>query len=308
MRFDELSAPLNRVAHRRNDPDYLAQQTRSNQVDVLLVREGKVLVDSDSNLQLLSVEEVREDWELTLIGELASRTIISARPRKQDARDLVANSSYNWSGLRSLFGQMDAGLLELAAFASAMNLWSERHQFCGHCGSPAALAESGFRRDCSNADCAKQHFPRIDPAVIMLVESEGEVLLGRQASWPKHRYSALAGFVEPGESLEQAVSREVAEESGIALENVQYIRSQPWPFPSSLMIGFIAQAATREIRLDDELEDARWFGVPAMRAAIDAGTLVLPTKQSVAYSLLRHWLLERHSENLDNWEVKHDWR
>ncbi len=152
------------------------------------------------------------------------------------------------------------------------------------------MADAGYLRRCPN--CGASHHPRTDPVVIMLVVDRDRVLLGRQASWPQRRYSALAGFVEPGESLEEAVAREVAEESGVEVRDVRYIASQPWPFPASLMLGFIAEWAggTPAVR-DDELEDVRWFTREEVReAAAERGPLLLPAPVAIARRLLDVWL------------------
>src|SRR5262249_4560440 len=148
----------------------------------------------------------------------------------------------------------------LLAYARGLMHWHARHGFCGVCGSRTESASAGHVRKCTNPDCGASHFPRTDPAVIMLVHDGDKALLGRQKVWPQGMYSTLAGFVEPGESLEETVRREVYEETGIAVGEVVYHSSQPWPFPASLMIGFHAEARSRTInRVDSELEDAGWF-------------------------------------------------
>jgi len=149
----------------------------------------------------------------------------------------------------------------LLAYARAMLGWNARHRFCGVCGAPAASAQGGHVRRCTSDACRAEHFPRTDPAVIMLVEDGDRILLHRQKAWPQGMWSVLAGFLEPGETLEQAVVREVAEETGIAVADIRYVASQPWPFPASLMVAFTARAVGGVLAPDpDELEDARWFG------------------------------------------------
>jgi len=177
----------------------------------------------------------------------------------------------------------EAGLL---AYARAMVSWRRRHRHCGSCGAPTRAEQAGHVMACTDGRCGAQSFPRLDPAVIVLVTDGERALLGRQASWPAGRYSTLAGFVEPGESLEDAVRREVLEETGVHTGRARYHSSQPWPFPSSLMLGFVADAATHEIRLgDDELEDARWF----TREEIAGGAVSLPTPHSVSFRLISDW-------------------
>jgi len=178
----------------------------------------------------------------------------------------------------------------LLAYAKAMVYWHERHRFCGSCGSPTASVDGGFMRVCAGEQCGQQQFPRTDPAIIVLVTSGNRCLLGRQPSWPKGMYSTLAGFVEPGESLEAAVIREVREESGVEVAGMGYFASQPWPFPSSLMLGFTAQAASETIHLGpDELEHARWFTRKEMRDMLQQGTLKLPFKLAISFHLIENW-------------------
>jgi NAD+ diphosphatase len=163
--------------------------------------------------------------------------------------------------LRQAAPLVDADQGALLAYARAMTTWHRRHRFCGSCGSPTESRDGGHLRRCANPDCATEQFPRSDPAVIMLVHDGGDrCLLGRQAAWPPGMFSTLAGFVEPGESLEDAVRREVHEEAGIRVLEAEYHSSQPWPFPSSIMLGFWARAEHAEPRVDgDELEQARWL-------------------------------------------------
>jgi NAD+ diphosphatase len=164
--------------------------------------------------------------------------------------------------------------------------WRRRHRFCGSCGSTTRAGKGGHVLICTNAACRHEQFPRLDPAIIVLVSDGERALLGRQAAWPRGRYSTIAGFVEPGESLEDAVAREVLEETGVRVDLIEYHSSQPWPFPASLMLGFMAHAATQAVELrDEELEDARWF----TRADLAAGTPLLPPTQSISFTLIEHW-------------------
>jgi NAD+ diphosphatase len=177
----------------------------------------------------------------------------------------------------------DAGLL---GYARGMVLWRARHRFCGTCGATTLAAKGGHVLICTNPACRHEQFPRIDPAIIVLVSDGERALLGRQAAWPVGRYSTIAGFVEPGESLEDAVAREVFEETGIEVNRIQYHSSQPWPFPSSLMLGFTAHAQTTQIQLrDDELEDAQWF----TREDLASGRPLVPPNVSISFRLIEHW-------------------
>lgn len=174
----------------------------------------------------------------------------------------------------------------LVAYARAMISFRHRHRFCGSCGVPTLPRQNGRVMVCGRPGCATEFFPRVDPAVIVLVTDGDRALLGRQPSWPAGRYSTIAGFVEPGESLEDAVRREVLEETGIRTGAMVYQSSQPWPFPRSLMLGFRAEALTTEVRIGDaELEDARWFHRDELRTGS-----MMPFPQSIAYRLIQEWL------------------
>ncbi|WP_197274579.1 NAD(+) diphosphatase [Novosphingobium sp. AAP83] len=196
--------------------------------------------------------------------------------------------------LWSAMGLLSASDLAIYGGARSLVDWHARHRFCARCGHATVLAKGGWQRSCSNDACKAEHFPRVDPVTIMTVECEGELLLGRQPRFPPRRYSALAGFVEPGESLESAVKREVLEEAGVKARAVEYVASQPWPFPSSLMIGCHAYADDKTIVIDEtELDDARWFTreevAYAMSGAED-GAFIAPPPFAVAHHLLKWWL------------------
>lgn len=183
---------------------------------------------------------------------------------------------------------------EAPLFAAALSLawWHSRHQFCANCGAATEIERGGWSRKCP--ECSAQHFPRVDPVVIMLAEHEGRLLLGRQPQYPPGRYSALAGFLEPGESIEAAVARELHEEAGIAVRDVTYVASQPWPFPSSLMLGCHAHALDDALTIDTtELDDARWFTRDEIAAAIAGdpeASFQPPPRFAIARTLLDHWL------------------
>ena len=201
--------------------------------------------------------------------------------------------SLGFADLRANMAALDAAEAGLAAAAKGILGWHRSHGFCANCGARSEAADAGWRRTCPA--CAAQHFPRTDPVVIMLILSGNSVLLGRSPGWPPGMYSLLAGFMEPGESIEAAVRREVAEETGVPVGPVDYLSSQPWPFPSSLMIGCRGIATAREIALDPaELEDARWVSREALATAI-AGrdpTLRPARTGSIARFLLERWLAD----------------
>jgi len=191
-----------------------------------------------------------------------------------------------------LLAILNDGDAPLFAAALSLSRWHTRHRFCANCGHSTDLVRGGWSRRCPS--CSAEHFPRVDPVVIMIAEHGGELLLGRQPHYPPDRYSALAGFVEVGESIEDAVRRELHEEAGIAVRDVRYVASQPWPFPSSLMIGCSAHAESRELTIDrTELEDARWFSRDAIAAALAGApdaAFQPPPKAAIARTLLERWL------------------
>ncbi|MDY6946911.1 MAG: NAD(+) diphosphatase [Pseudomonadota bacterium] len=201
-------------------------------------------------------------------------------------RPQLTDPTVDFQDLRMLAGVLPPEEAGLLAYARAMIHWRETHRFCSRCGAPTQPVDGGHVLRCSNEGCRSQQFPRIDPAVIVLVTDGERALLGRQAAWPPGRYSTIAGFVEPGESLEDAVAREVREETGVEIDAVDYHSSQPWPFPSSLMLGFTAHASRIDIlRVDDELEDARWW----TREEIAGGAVALPITHSISFRLVEDW-------------------
>lgn len=206
---------------------------------------------------------------------------------------LVEDADANWSGLRELVAHPDPVVTELAVTAIALANWRSSQRHCPACGQPLEARSGGWVLGC--VDCGTQVWPRTDPAIIVLIEdAEGRVLLGSNATWEHNRYSLLAGFVEPGESLEAAVVREIAEESGVLVTHPQYVGSQAWPFPQSLMLGFRAQAASVDVTPDgEEILDLRWFD----RESILTADILLPRRGSLARRMLEDWFggsIERH--------------
>ena len=205
----------------------------------------------------------------------------------------IFGTAASFVDLRSIGPLLDAQEAALLAYARGIMHWHARHRHCGVCGAPTRAEAAGHVRRCADAACNAEHFPRTDPAVIMLVTHDDHVLLGRQRVWPAGMYSTLAGFVEPGESLEEAVAREVFEESGARVDAVRYHSSQPWPFPSSIMLGFYARAASRKLNVDvEELETADWFSRDFLRATHEPDRFRLPRADSIARRLIEDWLRE----------------
>ena len=199
--------------------------------------------------------------------------------------------------LRPLLTELPEPEAAVLACARALLIWRARHRHCGVCGAPTRARSAGHSLQCTSSECGAEFFPRIDPAIIVLVSDGDQALLGRQRGWPAGRYSTLAGFVEPGESLEDTVAREVYEEAGVRVQTISYVASQPWPFPSSLMLGFHATASSAApIRLDGELEHARWFTAAELGTA---GASVLPPPYTIARRLIDTWYLRTTGAKLD---------
>jgi NAD+ diphosphatase len=195
--------------------------------------------------------------------------------------------------LRQFDGSLSSEDRALLFYSRSMTHWHEVQRYCSRCGSPTRPEEAGHVMACTNASCGAKYFPRTDPATIMLVHENDHCLLGRQPSWPAAIYSTLAGFVEPGETAEEAVFREVKEESGVEVKNIRYFASQPWPFPQSLMLGFFAEANTTDIKCGIELADVRWFDVSETRELLKRLAARFPHLDTIARRLIRSWL-ERH--------------
>jgi len=281
---------LDRSAHLRQDAGWIENALADPKSRAIPVWNSRNLVEGDKSARAAFIElrdiptESRNGEALILLGHVGDAHFFAYEIESDTAPVITADARFEdlrW--IASRLPQEEAGLL---AYAGAMITWRRRHRFCGHCGSKTRSAKGGHLLICGNPSCGIEHFPRLDPAIIVLVSDGDRALLGRQATWPTGRYSTIAGFVEPGESLEDAVAREVAEETGVDVGQIQYFSSQPWPFPSSLMLGFTAQALTRDIFLNDqELEHARWFS----RADLAAGALRLPPSPSISYRLIEYW-------------------
>ena len=266
---------------------------RADQVRVDEARLADV-VARDDGLQLLWRDGLpavgpdgRLEWQLPTSSDLFLG-IQDGQPRFSAIEQPHANARAAFDTIGILAAD------EAPLFAAALSLawWHSRHRFCANCGAETEIERGGWSRKCP--ECSAQHFPRVDPVVIMLAEHQGRLLLGRQPQYPAGRYSALAGFLEPGESIEAAVARELHEEAGIEVTGVTYMASQPWPFPSSLMIGCHARALQDELRVDTtELDDARWFTRSEIEVALSGdpeATFQPPPRFAIARTLLERWL------------------
>jgi NAD+ diphosphatase len=279
--------PLDRDDALRCDPARLAEARAG---DALLLRlDGLApVVGKDDRLAWGGVVEAGADAELVFLGLLQGRAAFAAVPPQGDAGPAYAHRPA-WN----LIARLPADELALYGGARSLLDWHARHRFCARCGQPTVPAKGGWQRNCGA--CGAEHFPRVDPVAIMLVECAGKVLLGRQARFPLRSYSALAGFVEPGESIEEAVARETFEEAGVRVRDVRYVASQPWPFPSQLMIGCLAFADSLELTIDKtEIDDAQWFTREQVAEALSKGpdseSFLAPPRQAIAHDLLQWWL------------------
>jgi NAD+ diphosphatase len=290
---------IDRMAERRDDRLWVEEQERAEGTRFLVLdSEGRAFVDAEGEHPHWMSPAMRAerfgDVPSTLLGvagDVAWFTLVLDEAHAEIFADLSAARRLSLRDAGLVFPAFEAGLF---AFAKGITHWQRQTRFCSICGAPTLVVASGHRVQCTSPDTPHTHFPRTDAAIIVIVEDGDRCLLGRQRGWPPGRYSTLAGFIEPGESLEDAVRREVREESGVEVRDTTYHSSQPWPLPASLMVGFTATAKTREIHLrDDELEDARWFSVDDIVTGMASGELGVPPPLSVSYRLIEHWLAQR---------------
>jgi NAD+ diphosphatase len=299
-RLDTTSRPValthvgvDRAAHHRLDEAWLAAAWSHPTTRVFVVSGGQVLVQEteDGRTELVMTpafdapESEMHRYFLGIDPNDGVRYFALQKDALPGRMDEVARPA----GLREVGGLLSPLQSSLMVHAVALENWQRLHRFCSRCGERTVIAAAGHIRRCPA--CGAEHYPRTDPAVIMLVtDDEDRALLGRQVHWPEGRFSTLAGFVEPGESLEAAVRREVLEEAGVVVGEVEYVASQPWPFPSSLMLGFMARATDADITVDgEEIHEARWFSREDLRAGFDSGEVLPPYGISIAARLIELW-------------------
>lgn len=305
---------LDRAAEIRGDAEALAAAQADPAARVIVLWRGKVLIDdtTESLVRLPVGHEVlaQGDDDLILLGRDGDETVFACNlsawePVDLDGADLgqfadrsvqrhpALAATQGFAELRATMTRLSPREAELAATAKAIISWHDSHRFCSRCGSLSEIILAGWQRACR--DCGGQHFPRTDPVVIMLITHGNSLLLGRSPHWPEGMYSLLAGFVEPGETLEAAVRREVMEEAGVPVGAVDYLASQPWPFPASLMLGCRGEALDTAITLDPvELQDALWVSREDLAAAM-AGEhpVIKPAREgAIAHFLMRNWLAD----------------
>ena len=289
-----------RAAKLRKDADWLAARLDHPQRVIVPVWRTQNLVTAardgvPQRAAFLTRDQIAGDAAADVfLGQVEDRSYFARDLSAMEAPlDLIQSDvPLEFADLRRVGPLVGNQAGSLMAFARGIFYWDSRHGFCGVCGAPTRPEEAGHVRRCTNAACNAQHFPRTDPAVIMLVHDGDRCLLGRQKIWPKGMHSTLAGFVEPGESLEDAVAREVFEEAGVRVADVTYHSSQPWPFPASLMLGFHARATTTDITIDpDEIDSAGWFTRDFLKQNMRGSKeFFVPPGIAVARRLIDDWL------------------
>lgn len=290
---------LDRAAERRDDAAWIAGAWADESTRILLVHKGSALVEWDgadvggaASLVLTMPSQAPVDGVRVLVGVVDGAAVFAVlAPPEADVPE--AGEGQRWCDLRQCGAQLDDTGAALLVAAVALANWHATHPRCPRCGTQSQPAQAGWSRVCP--DDGSQHFPRSDPAVIVLVtDADDRALLGRRREWPPSFFSTLAGFVEAGESAEMAVLRELSEEAGVDVDPsaLDYLGSQPWPFPSSLMLGYRARlAAGSRVAVPDgvEIEEVRWFTREEMRAAAESGELRIPPRVSIARRLIEHW-------------------
>ncbi len=290
--------PLNRAAHRRLDAAWLTGAIARDDVLILGVRDGDLLTLPDGNLHWMGPEGATLAGQGTplFLGEDKSASPVFAvqLPARYDPENSPHTLGCVFQDMRSAASVMNAMDANCASTARSLFLWHETHGYCANCGAQTLISEAGWKRICPS--CSREHFPRTDPVAIMLAVHEDKCLLGRQSNWPEGFLSCLAGFCEPGETIEQAASRELREEAGIMADpgSAQYLACQPWPFPSSLMVGLILQAETTDITVDKtELQTALWISRADARKML-AGkhkNYFCPPPLAIAHHILKAWAM-----------------
>ena len=299
--------PLDRMdGERQLDPVDLA----SADLRVVPIIEGSALIADGGSpavriLRAVEIEIVRER-EVTLLGRKDGLTWASVRLTRDEIEALTLDGSSRLVTIRSAGQMLDRTEAAILAYANALSSWQQRSRFCGACGAPAVLEHAGHRRRCSEPDCGEVQFPRTDPSVIGIVFHGEECLLVNQPQWPENRFATVAGFVEPGESLEEAMAREILEEVGLVATGMRYHSSQPWPFPMSLMIGFEVEVRSKDgLQLSEEIRSAVWLSRAELRKRLSAGTMGISTPLSISFALIAEWYGDR--EELVELTASHPW-
>jgi NAD+ diphosphatase len=303
MDYAFASCSFDRSVERREDHQALielALLARSAWIGI--AEDGSTPITAGDELATVAgdrLEKLPENW--AFLGVREGRPVFAATHGPDD-EVATAGGGSRWLDLRSAAASLDAASAGILAYGRAILAWLERHRHCGRCGVRNHVEAGGHRLRCPRCDSVS--FPRTDPAIIVAVRDGERCLLGRQAGWPAGRFSTLAGFVEPGETLEAAVVREVREETGVQVGQCSYAGSQPWPFPMSLMLGFEARAHTTTIAIGDELEDAQWFDPHDLRLSIAEGSVVMPPRLSISRWLIERWHRDVTGQPLPSREIR----
>jgi len=292
---------LDRVSHLRNDQNWLSEQLSSTNTRLIPVWQQNNLIQSTDNveasiLEIIHVETLRSiDVEPVLLGliEGTAYFTLDVSHIEDPHEHEILGAAGVFEDLRKVGQYIQHEQGNLLAYARGINYWHQRHKFCGVCGSLTRSESAGHQRRCTNETCNTSHFPRTDVACIMLVHDGDRIIMGKSPRFQGKMQSVLAGFLEPGETLEDCVAREVFEEVGVRVTDVEYQHSQPWPFPSSLMVGFRARALDTDITIDEkELLSAEWMSRDELKATTPDSPVQLPRKDSIARRLIEEWLAE----------------
>ncbi len=298
---------LDRASLNRSNEMWIDDQFRNGSARIIPVSHSKILCTSIQNpgtifLKKNDFNNFSNVRELSIfLGVSDEKTYFAIDIDSTASASMLSDkNNAEFRELKQVMPLLDFRDSALLAIARFMINWQSTNRYCGRCGTPTKSAQAGNLRICENPGCGQHHFPSMDPAIIVLVSFGEYCLLGRQKIWPKGMYSTIAGFVEPGESIEDAVIREVSEETGIRVDKLEYQNSQPWLFPSSLMLGFTATAKGDEIKIDkNELEDARWFSRKEIKDNLKEGLLKIPSKTAIAYHLIKEWFDRGDAGKLD---------
>jgi NAD+ diphosphatase len=298
---------LNREVELRDNSQWVSQTLKDPNTRFVPLWRSRSLLERtlDGTLATyLSPTELSEPDRIqppTLLGNDGKREYFAVSVTDSQKDDILTKfPEARFADLRRASIDMAAKHAGILAYAKALHYWQHRHAFCGVCGEPNLLRSAGHRMMCSNEECARESYPRIDPAIIVLVTHKDCCLLGRNAKWPAKQFSTLAGFVEPGESLEDAVVREVYEEVQMQLQEIRYVSSQPWPFPASAMCGFYAESLDQSSGSSEEVEETRWFTVESLTTAVLNDEVRLSPPVSIAFRLLADWFRKNGGGNLED--------
>jgi len=306
-----ITQMLNRRGETRNDDQKIALLFEHESSQILLSHKGKFLFCDNKPCHYSYRQLTKIDPSFVSIKSDDSRISKIYLGEHRNSHYFVLQLSELYTAFETMqlvdlrSAALSSEIFDIGALFYSQGLinWHFNHTFCAKCGARSKMAHSGHSRICQNKSCGKEHFPRIEPAVIFSVQTEidgtAKILLARQANWPEKRYSVIAGFAEHGETLEHAVQREALEEVGINVTNVKYISSQPWPFPASLMIGFTCETKEHDIRLvDQELEHAEWFSAEEVKTAVKNGDLLMPFSVSISWHLVDQWYQQQTGQSL----------